>query len=165
MFIFLIFRRVLQCQKKMETIYLPNRLKNIKKRKKKRKSTIISTAWTVQLCQQSEVFLHKKAIYCQFSELSSNLADLFLFFISISSKWWRIEKCHNFCMCFYLPFFLLFANFSIGFSPCHIFPAIFNYNDVQKKLEQQNNSFFNPPLKAKHNLREYYLKNKNSTHH
>jgi len=69
-------------------------------------------------------------------------------------------------MCFYLPFFLPFANFSIGFSSCHIFPAIFNYNHkMQKKLEQQKGSFFNSPLKAKHNLREYYLKIKNSTHH
>jgi len=68
-------------------------------------------------------------------------------------------------MCFYLPFFLPFANFSTGFSSCHIFPAIFNCNDVQKKLEQQKKSFLKSPLKAKHNLREYYLKNKNSTHH
>jgi len=68
-------------------------------------------------------------------------------------------------MCFYLPFFLPFANFSIFLVPAIFFLQFSTAMMCKQKLEQQNNSVFNSALKAKHNLREYYLKNKNSTHH
>merc|ERR1719278_718438 len=87
-------------------IYLPNPLKNIKKKKKrkKNKSTIRSTAWTVQLCQQSEVFLHKKPSTVNFCTKSSNLADLFLFFISISSSDEGLKSATIFACVFICPF-------------------------------------------------------------